>query len=135
MSTQEHLWEINHPYYCSEGSYWVPGTRWHEVHQEYENWQDFLSEWELADEDYNLLFRWDWKRADPDDYKYEREENPAFEMPGDHVELFYMMQRKARNMSVFVKVNEADEQDVREFLVRKASHMRKLWEPLLEAAK
>jgi hypothetical protein len=135
MTAQQHLWEIDHPYYCSEGSYWVPGIRWHEVHQEFESWHDFLSEWELADEDYNLLFRWDWKRTDPDDYKYEREENPDFEMPGDHVELFYMMQRKARNMSVFVKVTEADEQAVREFLARKAEHMRKLWEPLLEAGK
>ncbi len=133
-AAEQHLWEIDHPYYCSEGSYWVPGTRFHEVHQEFEAFDDFLSEWEHADEDYNLLFRWDWKRADPDDYKYELEEDPNFELPADHLQIFYFMQRKARNMSVFVRVTEADEPSVREFLTKKAEHMRKLWEPLLDAA-
>jgi len=131
-ATDAHLWEIDHPYYCSEGSYWVPGTQWHEVHNEYTSWADFLEEWGSADEDYNLLFRWDWKRADPDDYKYEVEEDPDFKIPGDHLELFYFMQRKARNMSVFVEVSENDEPNVREWLSGKAEHIRKLWEPLLD---
>ena len=52
-------------------------------------------------------------------------------MPGDTLQLFYFMQRKARNMSVFVSVTEDDEPAVREFLTAKADHMRKLWEPLL----
>lgn len=128
-TSSKHLWEIDHPYYCSEGSYWLPGTRWHEVHNEYETWADFLSEWGGNDPDLNLLFRWDWKRADPADHEPYGEE-----VPGDHVELFYFMQRKARNMSVFVKVTEADETAVREFLTTRAEHMRKLWEPLLGEA-
>lgn len=131
----KHLWEIDHPYYCSEGSYWVPGTRWHEVHAEYDSWADFIDEWGSNDPDLNLLFRWDWQRSDPDDYKYEREENPDFEMPGDTVDLFYMMQRKARNMSIQVKVTESDEPAVREFLTGRAEHMRKIWEPLLGEVK
>ena len=135
MSTEvQHLWEIDHPYYCSEGSYWVPGTRFHEVHQEFSSWADFMDEWGNADEDYNLLFRWDWQRANPDDYKYELEEDPNYELPEDHLQVFYMMQRKARNMSVFVKVTEDDEPSVREFLTGKAEHMRKVWEPLLGPA-
>lgn len=132
-NNKPHLWEIDHPYYCQEGSYWVGGNQWHEVHNEYESWSDFLDEWSATDDDLNLMFRWDWKRADPDDYTYEVEEDPDFKIPGDVLQLFYMMQRKARNMSVFVKVTEADEPAVREFLAKKAEHMRKLWEPLLDA--
>ena len=132
--SKQHLWEIDHPYYCTEGSYWVPGTRWHEVHETYVTWADFMNEWGQADEDYNLLFRWDWKRPNPGDFEYELEEDPTFQIPGDTLELFYMMQRKARNMSVFVSVTEADESNVREFLQAKAEHLRKLWEPLLGEA-
>lgn len=79
----------------------------------------------------NLLFRWDWDRSDPDDYTYELEENPEFEVPGDTLKLFYFMQRKARNMSIEVAVTEADEPAVREWLSIRAEHMRTLWEPLL----
>lgn len=129
-----HLWEIDHPYYCSEGSYWVPGTRWHEVHAEYDSWTDFIAEWGSNDPDLNLLFRWDWQRADPDDYKDDLEIDPEFKIPGDTVDLFYMLQRKARNMSIQIKVTEDDEPAVREFLTGRAEHMRKLWEPLLGEA-
>lgn len=140
MSTEtvtptQHLWEIDHPYYCSEGSYWVPGTKWHEVHNEHESWADFLAEWGASDDDLNLLFRWDWARSNPGDYQYEIEEDPTYKIPGDTLQLFYFMQRKARNMSVFVKVTEADEPAIREFLTIKAEHMRKLWEPLLDVTK
>ena len=126
-----HLWEVGHPYYCQEGSYWVGGDRWHDVHADYESWADFVSEWANMDLDLNLLFRWDWQRADPADYSFELEEDPTFELPGDTVELFYMMQRKARNMSIRVKVTEADEDAVRGYLAVRAEHMRKVWEPLL----
>lgn len=125
MSDNQHLWEIDHPYYCSEGSYWVPGTRWHEVHADYSSWADFMDEWGGNDSDLNLLFRWDWQRSDPSDYQDDED------VPGDQLHLFYMMQRKARNMSVYVVVTEADEPAVREWLTTKADHMRKLWEPLL----
>lgn len=128
----KHLWEIDHPYYCEQGSYWVGGDRYHEVHEEHDSWAGFLEEWAGMDTDLNLLFRWDWKKADPDDYEYEREEDPDFELPGDTLQLFYFMQRKARNMSVFVTVTEDDEAAVRAFLTERAENMRKLWEPLLD---
>lgn len=124
--TYQNLWEIEHPYYCSEGSYWVPGTRWHEVHADYSSWDDFISEWGSNDPDLNLLFRWDWQRSDPSDYE------EGEDIPGDQVHLFYMMQRKARNMSIYVAVTEADEPAVRAFLTVKAEHMRKLWDPLMD---
>lgn len=128
-NAEPHLWEIDHPYYCTEGNFYRAGQ-----HEEHETWTDFLEQWGGMDEDLNLVFRWDWFRADPEDYKYEKEADPDFEMPGDVLQLYYMMQRKARNMSVYVKVVEADETAVREFLTAKAEHMRKLWAPLLGGA-
>ena len=132
MSNERHLWEIDHPYYCNEGCYYTSGAQFHEVHQELDSWADFINGWGLADEDYNLLFRWDWRRSSPVDYQYELDEDPNFELPGDVLHLFYMLQRKAKPMSVFVKVTEADEPAVLAFLQGKARHMRNLWEPLLD---
>lgn len=133
MSTgTKHLWEIGHPYYGTAGCYYTPGTQWAEVHQDIDSWADFMGSWGDADEDYNLLYRWDWKKTNPGDYECELEEDPDYELPGDTLELFYMLQRKAKPMSVFVKVTDEDEDAVREFLKGKAAHMRKLWEPLLE---
>lgn len=129
----QHLWEIDHPYYATPGCYYTPGTQWMEVHEEIESWAGFMESWGEADEDYNLLYRWDWERTDPEDYEDELRLDPAFKLPGDTLQLFYMMQRKAKPMSVYVKVTEADEPAVREFLAGKAEHMRKLWEPLLDA--
>lgn len=138
MSTEitapaKRLWEIDHPYYCNEGSYYASGSSLHDVHQTHDSWADFLAEWEHADLDMNLIFRWDWDRANPEDYRYELDENPAFEIPGDTLKIFYFMQRKARNLSVYVSVTEADDPAVREWLTVRAEHMRTLWEPLLEA--
>lgn len=131
-----HLWEYDHPYYCAEGSYWVGGGRFYEVHEQYDSWANFKEDagWYDANKDYNLLFRWDWKRADPADYEYELKEDPDFKLPGDQLELFYMGQRKARNSSVFVNVTEADEPEVRAWLAEHAAHMRRVWEPLLDSA-
>lgn len=127
----KHLWEIDHPYYCEDGSYWVSKDRWHEVHETYESWEDFVSEWGEMDLDMNLLFRWDWDRSSPEDYGYELSVDPSFELPADTLRIYYFMQRKARNMSVVVNVTEEDEPAVREWLTVRAEHMRKLWEPLL----
>ncbi|RKT33641.1 hypothetical protein DEU34_2244 [Microbacterium sp. AG1240] len=142
MST--HLWEHDHPYYCSEGNYFKTG-----MHTVYESWVDFAQpsegrsfndEWNLLydfDDDLNLLWRWDWKKADPENY-WRKPGDPNDETAQyvedqkvDRLELFFMLQRKAYNISVEVKVTEADEPAVREWLIKKASHMRLLWAPLL----
>jgi hypothetical protein len=135
VSEQKHLWEIDHPYYCSEGSYFVAGTEWDKVHANWDSWQRFMEDgWGECDEDYNLLFRWDWRRPDPADYEYESEEDPNFKMPGDTLQLFFYLQRKAYGFSHNVAVVEADEPAVREWLTKRAEHLRKVWEPLLDGA-
>ena len=127
------LWDVDHPYYCSEGCYYVPGGRWSEVHAEWVSWSAFLEEWGDVDPDYNLLFRWDWKRPDPADYELERERDPAFEMPGDTLHLYFYLQRKAKPFSHVIDVTESDQPAIRAWLSERAEHMRKLWDPFFPA--
>lgn len=103
------------------------------VHTNYACWNDFMGEWGMSDLDMNLVFRWDWDKADPEDYEYELEEDPDFELPGDTLKVYFYLQRKAYGHSVFVDVTEDDEPAVREWLQVRAEHMRNLWEPLLDS--
>lgn len=127
MSEAKRLWECNHPYYATEGCYFVAGNRWGDVHAEWDSWADFYEEWGNSDPDLNLLYRWDWNRPDPADYEPFGEE-----VPGDYLQLFYMMQRKARPFSHNIQVTEADEPAVRAFLAERARTVRAIWEPIIE---
>ena len=133
MNAVTHLWEIEHPYYGPEGSYWANWAQQGPYIQSYESWQDFIDEGGMsdADLDMNWCYRWDWQRPDPDDYKYEREKTPDFEMPGDYLELFWMMPRKGIMATSTIKVTEADEPAVREWLQVRAEYMRRMWAPFL----
>ena len=145
MNNERHLWEIDHPYYCSEGNFYKNGC-----HTLFESWEEFatpttvdsagfggnvLYDW---DDDLNFLFRWDWKKADPDNYFLspgeDGDETAEFEEAAkiDTLMLFFMAQRKGRNMSAEVAVTEADEPAVRAWLEKKAEYMRRIWEPLLD---
>lgn len=138
-TTTKHLWEIDHPYYCTEGNYFQSG-----MHSVFESWAEFAEPSSQTptgdlgnllydfDDDLNLLWRWDWKRADPADYEYEIEADPDYEIPGDTLQLFFVLQRKGYNISAEVAVTEADEPAVREWLEAKANHMRRIWAPLLD---
>jgi len=119
-----HLWEIKHPYYCNEGNFYKNGP---DVHTVYASWGDFFEDWGTADEDWNAVFRWDWKRADPDDYE------PGDEPPADQLCVYWVLQRKAILRSTACNVTEADEPAVRAWLTTRAEHTRRLWVPLLDA--
>lgn len=119
-----HLWEIDHPYYCSEGNYFVGADRWGEVHSEYDSWQEFIDEWGVTDHDMNLVFRWDWKRSDPDDYEDDEE------VPPDTLYVYWVLQRKAILRSTECVVTEADEPAVREWLASRAKTIAAIWEPI-----
>lgn len=141
MTDTTHLWDHDHPYYCSEGNFFKNG-----LEHRFKSWAEFATPSSQTamedignllydfDNDLNLLWRWDWKRADPEDYTWEREHDPAFEMPSDGLFLYFMLQRKAYNMSAEVAVTEADEPAVREWLEAKAAHMVALWSPFLAVA-
>lgn len=127
----DHLWDHDHPYYGTTGNYFeghpFQGTR--------EGlWEEFIDEMGDADEDMNLIYRWDWIKTDPEDYVEERSEDPEFELPADRLMFFYMGQRKAYCWSWEVTVTDDDEPAVREFLAKKAAHMALLWAPFLTVA-
>lgn len=71
---------VNHPYYCSDSNYYS-----NEPFQNYDTMTDFLEDFEDADIDMNLCFRWDIKQNLDDD------ENPT---GGYCAEVFLMLQRK-----------------------------------------
>jgi hypothetical protein len=120
-----HLWEIDHPYYCTEGNYFVPGTRWNEVHNSYDSWTEFHDAWGDADPDYNLVFRWDWQRPDPSDFEPYGEQ-----VPPDTLQVFWVLQRKAILRSTECVVTEADEPAVREWLAERAKTITAIWHPV-----
>lgn len=124
MSEIKHLWEYDHPYYCSEGNYYVGGLNYGDVHTDYESWQDFIEDWGGTDADMNLVFRWDWNQADPDDYA------DGEELPGDKLQVFWVLQRKAILRSTECTVTAEDEPAVREWLTGRAKTITAIWEPI-----
>lgn len=115
MTDTKHLWEVDHPYYCSESNYCANGY----VHS-FDSWQDFCDVWGEADMDFNLVFRWDWAAPDK-------------ELGTTHHELrvFYMAQRKGLYQSCIIQVTPEDEEQVRAFLRPRLEHLMKLWSPLV----
>lgn len=121
MTTDTRLWDIDHPYYATQGNYFS-----NDYHAEYDSWTEFLAEQGDMDLDLNLLYRWDWQVPDPDYYE------AGEELPAETLDLFYVGQRKAIHRSVSVEVKREDEPAIREWLLIRAEHMRKVWEPLLD---
>ena len=122
MNTQ-HLWEVDHAYYCNEGNYYN-----NDCGAEYKSFADFLEEEGDSDMDYNLLFRWDWVERDAET------DEPSFN--GDvyyrsgRLKLFWMGQRKGLYRYSIIEVCRADEPAVIEFLKPRMEHLFKLWAPL-----
>ena len=117
-----HLWEAKHPYYWNEGNFYS-----NDRHHEYDSWESFLEEWGDADEDYNLLCRWDWRPAVDDDGEVIQPVETGT------LQLGYVLQRKAIICSCAVAVTADDEPAVREWLSKKHEHMKALWSGLNEA--
>lgn len=114
-----HLWEVDHPYYCNEGNFYERG-----MHEVYGSWADFIADWGATDPDLNLVFRWDWKRADPADYE------EGGELPPDTLNVYWVLQRKAILRSTECIVTEADEPAVREWLAKRAETVAAIWQPI-----
>lgn len=119
-----HLWEIDHPYYCYDGNYYADYRDNHGL-EEHASWQDFYDAMGEADQDWNFVVRWDWKRPDPDDYEL------GEEMPSETLHIYYVQQRKGNFWAHVVQVTEADELAVRAWLELQAKQMRNVWEPFL----
>lgn len=115
-----HLWEVDHPYYCNEGNYYAPGTD--QPFHVYESWADFFDEEGDSDLDMNLLFRWDWQKADPEGESWGNEK--------ERLMLYWIGQRKGLYRWTEIHVTEADEPAVREWLTGRMKYLQRLWEPL-----
>lgn len=114
-----HLWEAQHSYYCSDSNYYVGGPDYGGL--EFSSWPDFLAEFEDADLDMNLVFRWDWRLADADN-----------EQESDTLYIYFILQRKGNFLPVRVNgVTKDDEKAVKAFLRPRWEHLRTLWDPLV----
>jgi hypothetical protein len=124
-----HLWEFDHPYYCADAT-WYQRSDGGFDHRNWTSWADFRDStiFTTGDRDLNLLVRWDWiswpRHPDPD----LRAEGP------DTLHLFFVMQRKGFLASHAIDVTDADEDEVRAFLVECATTTVALWAPLLASA-
>jgi hypothetical protein len=122
----QHLWEVDHPYYGPEGSFWANWSQQGPYIQKYESWQEFVDEGGMADADLdmNWCYRWDWKKWPTEDY-----EEDVNEAEKEQLLLFWMMPRKGIMATSTINVTEADEPAVREWLQVRADYMRSMWEP------
>jgi len=111
---------VKHAYYCNVGNFYS-----NECVYPHETFKDFLDEMGDADLDYNLLFRFDIKEHDKDDY----EEGEAPD--GFYGEFFIMQQRKGRFVVCKVKtITEDDVQLILAYLEPRYEYLKALWEPL-----
>ena len=106
-----HLWEIEHPY-----TPWAQGM--HDGH----DWQTFKDAFSDADEDYNVVFRWDWEEDD---------EGPDDDTRAGILTIVWVGARKGNTWMNLVPVTRADEPEVLEFLQKKAAYVASLWHPIL----
>lgn len=107
----KHLWEVDHDYYCSDSNYYS-----RETDQEYDSWSNFFSEWGNADEDMNLVFRWDWNETEY----------------GDELSIFIIGQRRGLFVPITISVDKSDESAVVEWLKPRFLKLKSLWQPLEE---
>ena len=121
MSAAPHLWEVNHPYYMNEGSYWSNGQ-----HADFETLDAFLAEWAEADADMNRVHRWDWREGDD----WGIEGDGSDDVIG-RLSVYFIMQRKAKTYSCDIKVRRSDEPRVIAYLKPHAALNAAVWHPFL----
>lgn len=107
---------VDHPYYASQGNYFN-----NDCHAEYGSWQEFVEVGGDADLDMNLVYRWDWRRAEPE-----------WDMPHDRLLLYFVGQRKALHRSAEIRVSTDDEDAIREWLRPRWDKLRDIWAPISE---
>ncbi len=125
--TEQHLWEVEHPYYCSEDNYFS-----NDCTASYKSWAEFLENEGDSDPDINLVFRWDWESPrkegnDPESpIKWQGDESYR----DSRLVVFCVGQSKGFFRSVSVEVCRADEPAIKEWLMSRFHHLLKLWTPL-----
>lgn len=138
-----HLWDVEHPYYCSEAEYHTGnfnGENWGRY--DFDSWGDFYAEWGASDPDMNLVFRWDWhtkeqREKDSGWNEYTDEDKAEEEALGyrppdyDLLEIFFVLQRKGLFVPCHIRVTDEDEPEVRAWLTERAKTISAIWKPIL----
>lgn len=119
MSKLEKL-AVDHPYYCSDSNFYS-----NEPRMRYETLEEFLEEWEDADIDMNLIFRWDVHVRD--------EDNENFDDYGPYyAEVFIIHQRKGIFRPIWIdSVREEDYEIFTALLSKHYARLKEVWEPLV----
>ena len=125
MSKLEKL-AVQHPYYCHESNYYS-----NEPSMDWETMTDFLDEFEDADIDMNLVFRWDVKPRD-EYHGYEKYEPDSRGEPGGFfAEVFIMHQRKGIFAPHYIAhITEEEVPRFRSYIEKHWEVMQAMWGPL-----
>ena len=109
------LKEYDHPYYASSCNYYS-----NEAHQEWETMAEFLDEFENADVDMNLVFRWDLQPRDEQKTRWS-------------AQVIIIGQRKGIYSGHEIKnVNEIELHRFEKYLLKHWDTVRKIWMPISE---
>jgi hypothetical protein len=116
----KHLWEVDHPYYGTEGNYYSA-----ECSNNYDSWAEFAeTAFCSGDPDMNMVYRWDW-------ISWRRHPDPHLRSESaDELLLFFMLQRKAIACSASIAITDEDEPAVRAWLTERAKTITAVWEPI-----
>jgi hypothetical protein len=106
---------VEHDYYCSDSSYYDL-----KFETKYATFADFYHDNGFADEDWNLVFRFDiYKKEDS-----EESEN-LYSM-----QIFVVHQRKGRFVPFFIEtIYETDFDMIKEYLEKRYLKIQNLWKP------
>ena len=108
---------VKHPYYCSESNYYS-----NDGQLRYTTMSEFLDDFEEADVDMNLCFRWDIRR------KTDGEDN---ELDGYEAEVFLMLQRKGIFRPILISsVLEAEAVRFKAYAIKHLDNLKAIWAPL-----
>lgn len=108
---------VKHPYYCSDSNYYS-----NEPFQNYETMTDFLENFEDADIDMNLCFRWDIKQKLDDD------ENPTGEYCA---EVFLLLQRKGIFKPCIIdSVSDGEAERFKDYAKMHWETIKAIWNPI-----
>ena len=102
---------IKHDYYCSDNNYYS-----NEAALRYETFADFYEEFNDADVDMNLVFRWDL---------HQREESKRH-----YMEIFMMNQRKGIFRPIYIALfDDADIELFAKYIQPHVDKLKQIWKP------
>ncbi len=112
------LKNYNHNYYCSDTNYY---SRKADI--DYCCFEDYWDEWHDADQDYNLIFRWDiYKNEDEDD---------DCDYGEYYLMVHYMLQRKGKFVPITVKnLKKRDLPRLQKILSANWEYIKEIWHPI-----